>query len=219
MKSTLELYSLATPNGQKIGIALEEMRIDYNAHIINIMNGDQFTPEFIAINPNSKIPAIADPIGDHGKPLAIMESGAILLYLAEKTGQFIPSDPVLKSQTLQWLMWQMGGVGPMFGQLGHFAVYAKDERDLSYGIERYTNETKRLLSVLDKQLDGHQYIIGDKLTIADFAIFPWVVCLDVAYHASERLSLPSYQHINRWVELLNNRPAVQSGMKVCSTQS
>jgi GST-like protein len=214
MSDKIQLYSLATPNGQKIGIALEEMEIPYEAHTINIMQGDQFTPEFIAINPNSKIPAIVDPTGDNGKPLAIMESGAILLYLAEKSGKFLPHETAKKSQAIQWLMWQMGGAGPMFGQFGHFSVYAPKERDLSYGQERYTKEAKRLLSVLENQLKDNKYVAGDELTIADFAIMPWVDCLEVHYQATELLDLPSYKRVNQWKNELLARPKTQAGMGV-----
>jgi len=215
MSADIQLYSLATPNGQKVGIALEEMGLEYDAHTIDIREGDQFTDQFISINPNSKIPAIVDNSA-FDKPLAIMESGAILLHLAEKTGKFLPNDPVKRSQALQWLFWQMGGLGPMFGQFGHFTRYAPQDQDLSYGQQRYTTEAKRLLAVLDKQLEGKEYIVGDELTIADFAILPWVVCLDVYYEASETLELSSYKNVTRWVAELTARPGFQKGMKVCS---
>lgn len=215
MTNKIQLYSLATPNGQKISIALEEMDIEYDAHTIDIREDDQFSDDFIQINPNSKIPAIVDPTGDHGKPLNIMESGAILIYLAEKSGQFLPKNPTLRMETLQWLMWQMAGLGPMFGQFGHFTVYAPKERDLSYGQERYTKEAKRLLTVLDKQLEGKEYVIGDELTIADFAIMPWVDCLDKFYDAKETLQLEKFKNINTWLARLMERPAVQKGMNVC----
>ncbi len=211
----IQLYSLATPNGQKISIALEEMELEYDAHLIDIRKDQQFSDEFIKINPNSKIPAIVDPTGDNGNPLPIMESGAILIYLAEKSGQFLPVDKTKRIQTIQWLMWQMAGLGPMFGQFGHFTVYADKERDLSYGIERYTKEAKRLLKVLDTQLHNKDYIIGDELTIADFAICPWVICLDTFYNAKETLELNSYKNITRWQEKLLQRPAFQRGLVVC----
>lgn len=215
MKSKIQLYSLATPNGQKVGIALEEMEIPYDAHLIDIRNGDQFSPEFIKINPNSKIPAIVDPNGDDGRPLSIIESGAILIYLAEKSGKFLPKDIRGRSETLQWLMWQMGGVGPMFGQFGHFSVYATDKRDLSYAVERYEKEVKRLLNVLDTQLIGKSYVVGDFITIADFAIFPWVLCLDLYYHAADRLELNSLKNIQKWKERLLERPLLKKGLEVC----
>ena len=216
MSANIQLYSLATPNGQKVGIALEEMGLDYEAHTIDIRKGEQFTEEFVKVNPNSKIPAIVDTTGNHGEPLAIMESGAILIHLAEMSGKFLPTDPIKRSHTLQWLFWQMGGQGPMFGQFGHFYKYGPQDRDLSYGVERYSTEVKRLLSVLEKQLHGKTYIIGDELTIADFAIMPWVVCLDRYYGAKETLGLNDYPNINRWVESLLSRPAVEKGMKVCA---
>jgi GST-like protein len=214
MTNKIQLYSLATPNGQKVSIALEEMGIPYDAHTIDIRHDDQFSKAFIAINPNSKIPAIVDPMGDKD-PLPIMESGAILIYLAEKSGKFLPTDPIKRMETLQWLMWQMAGFGPMLGQFGHFTVYAPKDRDLSYGQERYTKEAKRLLTVLDTQLAGKAYIIGDELTIADFAIMPWVVCLDTFYNAEESLNLKSFTHVNRWVESLLKRPGFEKGMQVC----
>ncbi|CAI5525952.1 unnamed protein product [Closterium sp. Naga37s-1] len=161
-------------------IALEEMEIPYDAHTINIMKDEQFTPEFIAINPNSKIPAIVDPMGaPDGTPLKIFESGAILLYLAEKSGKFLPQDAVQRWETLSWLFFQMGGVGPMFGQFGHFFKYARDKCDHPYPTERYTNEARRLLGVLEKRLEGREFLIDAGYTIADMATFPWVICLKV----------------------------------------
>ncbi len=216
MTDRIQLYSLATPNGQKASVALEEMGLDYDAHRIDIIQGDQFTPEYVKINPNSKIPAIVDPLGDKGKPLAIMESGAILLYLAEKTGQFLPRGTAQRSQVLQWLFLQVGGVGPMFGQFGHFYVFAKDERDMSYALERYTAETKRLLGVLENQLKAHTYLVGDEISIADFATAPWVVCLDQFYQARDILGLASFPSVHRWTEAFLSRPGVQKGMTVCA---
>ena len=213
--SAIELYSLATPNGQKVSIALEEMQLPYRAHLIDIRKGDQFAKRFMSINPNSKIPAITDPSGNHGKPLHIMESGAILLYLAEKTGLFISQSAVKRSQEIQWLFWQMGGLGPMFGQFGHFTVYADQKHDLSYGQERYKNEAIRLLNVLDKQLSSQHYVAGDTLSIADFSILPWIVGLDTFYHARDSLGLDHFNHINRWTAELLSRPAVQKGMNIC----
>ncbi|MDC3180728.1 glutathione S-transferase N-terminal domain-containing protein [Gammaproteobacteria bacterium] len=213
--SKIELYSLATPNGQKVSIALEEMQLPYQATIIDIKKGEQFSNKFIQINPNSKIPAIIDPVGDHGKPLHIMESGAILLYLAEKTHQFISKDPAQRSKEIQWLFWQVGGLGPMFGQFGHFTVYADKKHDLSYGITRYETETKRLLTVLNTQLSKNHFVAGQDLSIADFAILPWVIGLDIFYHARARLALDEYQHINRWCTELLSREKVQKGMNIC----
>ena len=161
----IQLYSLATPNGQKASIMLEETGIEYDAHMINIMKDDQFTPEYVAINPNSKIPSIVDPDGPGGKPISIMESGAILIYVAEKSGKFLPTDPRLRNETLQWLFFQVGHVGPMFGQFGHFFKFAKDNCDHPYPVERYTKETKRLLRVLDDRLEGREYLVGDEYSI------------------------------------------------------
>ncbi|EQC45706.1 glutathione binding-like protein [Bacteriovorax sp. Seq25_V] len=207
----IKLYSLATPNGQKISVALEEMGLTYQAYTINILNGDQFTPEFVAINPNSKIPAIVDTNGHQ-----VFESGAILLYLAEKTGLFLSSDPILRSETLQWLFFQMGGVGPMFGQFGHFYKYAGEKCTHPYPVERYTNETKRLLGVVDKRLEGRTFLVGEEYSIADMAIFPWVLCLDKFYNASEYLGLNDFKNIKGWLERILSRDATQRGLTVCS---
>jgi GST-like protein len=214
--STLQLYSLATPNGQKAAIALEEMGLSYEAHTINIFEGDQFKPEFIKINPNSKIPALVDPEGDRGQPLTIMESGAILIYLAEKSGMFLSQDSVLRNKTLQWLFFQVGHIGPMFGQFGHFYKYAKENCDHPYPTERYTKESKRLLSILDSQLEGQNYLVSDEMSIADIATAPWVHCLDHFYKASDQLDLKSFTNVNQWLNRFLNRPLVQTGMKVCS---
>jgi len=210
----IELYSLGTPNGQKISVALEEMGLPYNAHKVDIMNGDQFKPEFIKINPNSKIPAIVDPEGTDGKPLSIMESGAILLYLAQKSKKFYPEDPRLQSEVLQWLFFQVGGVGPMFGQFGHFFKYAKEKCDHPYPVERYTNEAKRLLKVLDTRLEGKQFLVGEEYTIADMATMPWVYCLEVFYEAKDHLGLSDFKNVNAWKERLLDRPKTSRGMEV-----
>ena len=208
MSDKIQLYSLATPNGQKVAIALEEMGLEYDAHTIDIMAGDQFTDDFIRINPNSKIPAILD--GDH----AVMESGAILLYLAEKTGKFLPKDTFERSRVLQWLFFQMGGPGPMFGQFGHFFKYAKDKCDHPYPVERYTNEAKRLLKVIDTQLSNNSWIAGEEYSIADMALAPWIGALDKAYEAKEHLELDSFTNVNRWLKQFLERPAVKKGIKV-----
>ena len=211
----IQLYSLATPNGQKVGVALEEMGLEYDAHKIDITKGDQFTPEFIAINPNSKIPAIVDPTGANGRPLSIMESGAILLHLAEKTSQFLSQDPKSRSQTIQWLFFQMGGAGPMFGQFGHFYKYAREKCDHPYPLQRYTQESRRLLTVIEKQLQDKEWIVGQEISIADMALAPWISCLGSFYEGGEILELDSYQNVNRWLASFLERPAVQRGMKVC----
>jgi len=213
----IQLYSLATPNGQKVSIALEEMELEYDAHLINIMKNEQFTNEFIAINPNSKIPAITDLNGPGNMPINIMESGAILLYLAEKTGLLLSKNARERSETIQWLFFQMGGVGPMFGQFGHFYKYAKDKCDHPYPVERYSTEVKRLLKVLDSRLAINKYIVGDHLSIADISIFPWVSALDQFYNASEFLGLnKDYPHLKEWLEVCLARPKVKIGMNVCN---
>lgn len=160
IESKLQLYSLNTPNGQKVSVALEEMGLPYDATTIDIMKGEQFEESFVQLNPNSKIPVLVDPHGPDGNPLSIMESGAILLYLAEKTGQFLPKNRRLRSQTLQWLFFQMAGIGPMFGQFGHFYRYAKESCDHPYPVNRYSTEARRLLAVLDKQLEDKNYVVG-----------------------------------------------------------
>jgi GST-like protein len=210
----IQLYSLATPNGQKVSIALEEMGLAYEPHTINILEGDQFTDEFKKINPNSKIPAIVDPEGPNGEH-AVFESGAILYYLAKKSGKFLSKDPVLESETLQWLFFQVGGVGPMFGQLGHFFKYANDKCDHPYPVNRYLTETKRLLEVLEVRLEKREYLVGEEYSIADMAIVPWVSCLDKFYDAAEALELSSFQQVNAWVTRVMDRDATQRGMKVC----
>ncbi|NRA68035.1 MAG: glutathione S-transferase N-terminal domain-containing protein [Pseudobacteriovorax sp.] len=213
----IELYSLATPNGQKVGVALEEMELPYNAHKINILEGDQFTDKFKSINPNSKIPAIVDPDGPGGKALTVFESGAILLYLAEKSGKFLSQDPVERMECLQWLFFQMGGVGPMFGQFGHFFKYATDKCDHPYPKDRYLNETRRLLGVIEKQLDASGgFLCQSGYSIADMATFPWVMCLDMFYNARDALSLDEFTAVTRWVTTCSSRPKAAAGLEVCS---
>lgn len=212
--ASIHLYSLATPNGQKASIALEEMGLPYEAHRVDILKGEQFHSDFIKINPNSKIPAIVDLNGPNGKPLSIMESGAILIYLAEKSGKFLSKDERLKSETLQWLFFQVGGVGPMFGQLGHFYKYAKEH--IPYGIERYKTETKRLLQVLETRLEGRKYLVGEEYSIADMATAPWVICLNEYYKLEEMLELNNYKNVMSWTNRVSSRPLTAKGMKVCS---
>ena len=210
----IQLYSLATPNGQKVSIALEELGLPYEAHKVNILEGEQFTDEFKAVCPNSKIPAIVDPNGPDGKPLAIFESGAILLHFAEKTGKLLPTDPRRRSECVQWLFFQMANVGPMFGQFGHFYRFAKEK--LPYAIERYTNETRRILGVLETQLAKGNYLVDDEYTIADIATFPWVGCLDWGYNASEDLKLKEeFPQVMGWYKRCSERPASVRGAKVC----
>lgn len=216
MSQPIQLYTLATPNGRKVSIALEEMGLAYEAHCINIMNGEQKTEEFLAMNPNGKIPVIVDPDGPNGESLTIMESGAILIYLAEKSGQFLPSEPAARSRTLQWLFFQVGHVGPMFGQFGHFFAHAgKEACDHPYPLERYQSDTTRILGILEKQLAAHEYIAGEEYTIADMATFPWVGCLDWGYQAREILELEGYHHVRRWHEACSTRPAAARGAAVC----
>jgi glutathione S-transferase len=214
----IQLYSLATPNGMKVGIALEEMGYEYDAHTINIMKNEQFTPEFIAINPNSKIPALVDPNGPDEKPINIMESGAILMYLAEKKrdGKFLSNDPRLKWETIQWLFFQMGGIGPMFGQFGHFFKWAKDKCLDPYPVERYATEVKRLLGVLDKRLEGRDFIIDGGYSIADMAIFPWIHSAKEMYNNTDKLQLASFTNVMAYIERCKARPATAKGMTVCS---
>lgn len=208
----LQLYSLATPNGQKIAIALEELGVPYEAHTINILNGDQFDPDYVAINPNGKIPTLIDPEGPNGEPIAIMESGAILWHLARKFGRLLPDDDSGRLEVLEWLFFQVGHVGPMFGQFGHFYKYAKGKTD-TYGERRYGAEVGRLLGVLDRRLDGRAHLVGDELTIADIAHVPWINALDY-YGGKEFVGYGAYRHVHAWVERFMARPAVQRGIKV-----
>ena len=212
----IHLYSLATPNGQKVSVALEELRLAYTPHTINILKGEQFTPDFVALNPNSKIPVLVDEEGPNGSTVTIVESGAILLYLAEKTGGLLSTDPVLRMETIQWLFFQMANIGPMFGQFGHFFKYAKDRCLDPYPLERYTTETKRLLTLLDIRLANREWIVGEAYSIADIAIFPWVECLGQFYNAGEQLQLSEYSNVQEWLKRCLARPAVQRGMTVCS---
>jgi len=207
----IELWSWPTPNGQKVHVALEELGLPYEVVPVNIGTGDQFKPEFLAITPNHRIPAIVDPDGPDGKPLALFESGAILIYLGEKTGRLIPADPRARFICLQWLMFQMGGVGPMFGQYNHFADYAPEK--LPYAVERYTNEVKRLTRVLDKRLGEAEWLAGSEYSIADIASFPWV------RHANGRaVDLADYPNVKRWLDAIAARPAVQRGLAVLADQ-
>lgn len=210
----IQLYSLPTPNGVKASVALEELALPYEAHLVSFGSDDQLTPEFMSLNPNNKIPAILDPDGPGGKPLGLFESGAILIYLAEKTGKLIPKDPVQRIECIQWLMFQMGGVGPMFGQLGHFYKFAADKIKDPYPTDRYLNETKRLLGVLDGRLAGRSYIMGDEYTIADIATFPWVRTLTNTYDAGEALGLDGFQNVIEWRDRCLARPAVQKGLNM-----
>ena len=208
----IQLYSLPTPNGVKIAIMLEELGLPYEPHLVSFGTDDQMTPEFLSLNPNNKIPAIIDPDGPGGKPLPLFESGAILLYLAEKTGKLIPADPAERIECIQWLMFQMGGVGPMFGQFGHFYKFAAEKITDPYPTDRYTAETQRLLSVLEGQLDGRDFIMGDQYTISDIAIFPWVRVLGDFYDGAEKLGLSNYPKVMAHVDRCVARPAVVKGL-------
>ena len=207
----IQLYSLGTPNGQKVSIALEELGLPYEFHRVDIMTNDQFTPEFLSINPNNKIPAILDPDGPGGQPMPLWETGAILIYLADKTGRLLPQDPVQRYQTIQWLMWQMGGVGPMFGQVGFFYRYGGKDFEDKRPLERYVNETRRLLGVLDQRLEGRDWVMGD-YSVADIAIFPWVRCMRDIYQAAELVGIDEFRNVLRVLEAFLARPAVQKGL-------
>lgn len=206
----IDVYSMATPNGHKVHIMLEECGLPYRAHNIDIGKGDQFTPEFLAISPNNKIPAIVDPDGPDGQPMSMFESGAILVYLASKVNKFLGQTDREKFTVLQWLMFQMGGLGPMLGQNHHFRLYAPQKID--YAIERYTNEAKRLYGVLDERLKKYPYIVGNEYTIADIAIFPWTRRWD-----KQGMDLKDYPNFKRWFEMVGARPAVQRGVEVLTT--
>lgn len=210
----LQLYSLATPNGVKVSIMLEELGLPYEAHKVSFETQDQMTPEFISLNPNNKIPAIIDPHGPDDKPLALFESGAILIYLAEKTGQLLSADPSRRYQTIQWLMFQMGGIGPMFGQLGFFHKFAGKDFEDKRPRDRYVAESSRLLGVLDKHLSENTWLMGDEYTIADIAIFPWVRNLVGFYEAGDLVGFDNFTHVNRALSAFLERPAVQRGLVV-----
>ncbi len=210
----LQLYSLATPNGAKVSIALEEMQLPYEAHLVSFATNDQFSPEFLSLAPNNKIPAILDPNGPGGQPLVLFESGAILIYLAEKTGQFLPQDPAARYETLQWLMWQMGGVGPMFGQLGFFHKFAGKDYEDKRPRERYVAESRRLLGVLEQRLTGRDWVMGSHYTIADMAIFPWVRNLVEFYGAGELVGWGDFPQVQRVLAAFVARPAVQRGLHI-----
>ena len=203
----LQLYSLPTPNGVKVSIMLEEVGLPYEAHRVDFDSNDQLTPEFLSLNPNNKIPAIIDPQGPDGQPLALFESGAILVYLAEKTGKLVPRDAARRYEALQWVMFQMGGVGPMLGQNHHFRQYAPEK--LPYAIDRYTNEAKRLYGVIDRRLAASRWLGGDDYSIADIATWPWL-----RNWKNQGIELGDYPHLEKWFHAVEARPAVQRGVKV-----
>ena len=210
----LQLYSLPTPNGVKVSILLEETGLPYEPHRVDFETHDQLSPEFLSLNPNNKIPAILDPDGPGGKPLALFESGAILLYLAEKTGQFLPQDAAARYETIQWLMFQMGGVGPMFGQLGFFHKYAGKDYEDKRPRDRYVAESRRLLGVLDQRLASRAWMMGEDYTIADIAIFPWVRNLLGHYGAGDLVGAQDFAHVQRALAAFVARPAVVRGLAI-----
>ncbi|GAB7537314.1 glutathione S-transferase N-terminal domain-containing protein [Burkholderia sp. 22PA0099] len=210
----IQLYSLPTPNGVKASIALEELGLPYEPHLVRFDTNDQFSPEFLSLNPNNKIPALIDPNGPGGKPIGLFESGAILLYLAEKTGKLLPADPAARYETIQWLMFQMGGIGPMFGQLGFFHKFAGREYEDKRPRDRYVGESKRLLGVLDARLASNAWIVGDDYTIADIATFPWVRNLVGFYEARELVEFDTFKHVARALEAFVARPAVERGLTI-----
>jgi GST-like protein len=204
---TIELHTWNTPNGRKISVALEEMALPYTVHPVNIGKGEQFNPDFLKFSPNNRIPAIIDHDGPAGKPVSVFESGAILLYLGEKTGKFLPKDLILRVPVLEWLMWQMGGFGPMPGQVHHF-INVENEQDRRYGLERYSKETLRLYGVLDRRLATHEFV-ADSISVADFAILGWAW-----RHERHRVDLAAFPHVKRWYEALTARPGVKRGLEV-----
>jgi len=206
----IEVYSWATPNGHKVHIMLEECGLPYRVHAVDIGAGDQFKPGFLAISPNNKIPAITDPDGPGGEPISLFESGAILLYLAGKTARFLPDDAAAKYRVLEWLMFQMGGVGPMLGQAHHFRIYAAEK--IPYAIDRYTNEAKRLYGVMNRQLARSKYIAGPDYSIADIAIFPWL-----RSWKNQGIDWTDYPHLKGWFDEVAARPAVMRGVEVLAT--
>jgi GSH-dependent disulfide-bond oxidoreductase len=210
----LQLYSLPTPNGVKVSIMLEETGLPYEAHLVSFETNDQLSPEFVATFPNNKIPAIIDPLSPSGQPLALFESGAILLYLAEKTGQFLPVDPAARYETIQWLMFQMGGIGPMFGQLGFFNVFGGKDFEDKRPRDRYAAESRRLLGVLNQRLVNRAWVMGDNYTIADIAILPWVRNLIERYQAADLVGFADFAEVARVLAAFVARPAVARGLLV-----
>jgi GST-like protein len=210
----LQLYSLPTPNGVKVSIMLEEIGLAYEPHTIDIGKNETFTPEFLSLNPNGKIPAIIDPNGPGGAPLGLFESGAILQYLAEKTGKLLSADPARRIETIQWVQFQMSAIGPMFGQVGFFHKFAGREFEDKRPLQRYVNESKRLLGVLDRHLDGRTWMMGDDYSIADIASLGWVRNLNGFYGAGELVAFDSFTHVTAWLARGLSRPAVQRGLEI-----
>ncbi|MBZ3691826.1 glutathione S-transferase N-terminal domain-containing protein [Phyllobacterium calauticae] len=210
----LQLYSLPTPNGVKVSIMLEELGLPYETHLVDIGKNESWTPEYLSLNPNGKIPAIIDPDGPGGKPLPLFESGAILLYLAEKTGKLLPADPARRYETIQWVFFQMAAIGPMFGQVGFFHKFAGREYEDKRPLERYVTESKRLLGVLETHLEGRQWIMDDDYTIADIATLGWVRNLVGFYGAGDLVDYASLKNVPAWLERGLARPAVQRGLDI-----
>jgi GST-like protein len=210
----IQLYSVPTPNGVKVSIALEEAGLPYEPHRVSFDTHDQLSPDFMSLNPNNKIPAIIDPQGPGGRPLALFESGAILLYLAEKSGQLIPADAAGRYETIQWLMFQMGGIGPMFGQVGFFHRFAGKAYEDKRPRDRYAAESRRLLGVLERRLDGRAWLMGDTYTIADIATFPWVRNLVGFYEAGELVGIADFPNVTRVLQAFVARPAVVRGLDI-----
>jgi GSH-dependent disulfide-bond oxidoreductase len=210
----IQLYSLPTPNGVKVSVMLEESGLAYEPHLVRFDANDQLSPEFRSLNPNNKIPAILDPNGPGGQPLSLFESGAILIYLADKSQRFLPQEPAARYETLQWLMFQMGGIGPMFGQVGFFHKFAGKDYEDKRPRDRYVGEAKRLLGVLDGHLAGRNWMMGDTYTIADMAIFPWVNVLNTFYGAAELVGLKDFKQVLRVLEVFLARPAVVRGLNI-----
>ncbi|HEX7648618.1 MAG TPA: glutathione binding-like protein [Noviherbaspirillum sp.] len=210
----IQLYSLPTPNGVKVSIMLEETGLPYEPHLVSFQTNDQMSPEFLSLNPNNKIPAIIDPDGPGGKPLPLFESGAILIYLADKCGKCVPRDPALRYETIQWLMFQMGGIGPMFGQLGFFNKFAGKDYEDKRPRDRYVAESRRLLGVLEQRLANRQWIMGDEYTIADIATFPWVRNLIGFYEAGDLVGIKDFPNVTRVLEAFVARPAVARGLEI-----
>jgi GST-like protein len=207
----IDVYSWATPNGHKVHVMLEECGLPYRVHAVNIGTGEQFTPQFLAISPNNKIPAIVDPDGPDGQPISLFESGAILLYLAAKCGRFLPDDTRGRYEVLQWLMFQMGSVGPMLGQAHHFRLYAPEK--IPYAIERYTNEARRLYGVMEKRLARSTYLGGAAYSIADIAVFPWL-----RSWRNQGIDWADYPHLKGWFDEISARPAVMRGVEVLAKE-
>ncbi|WP_250455217.1 glutathione S-transferase N-terminal domain-containing protein [Caballeronia sp. ATUFL_M2_KS44] len=210
----IQLYSLPTPNGVKASIMLEETGLPYEPHLVRFDANDQMSPEFLSLNPNNKIPAIIDPNGPGGEPLALFESGAILIYLADKSGQFLPRDPARRYEAIQWLMFQMGGIGPMFGQVGFFHKFAGKEYEDKRPLARYVAESQRLLGVLEGRLAGREWIMGDEYGIADIAVFPWVRNLVGFYEARDLVEFDRFANVQRALDAFVARPAVQRGLAI-----